>query len=120
MRGSVFLFLVVLHAGPHGCSTAHTLEDAECPPEGTELRYQGFGEELLAEHCQTCHGREPGGRRGAPEHVTFATHDDVLEWADRIYARAAGENTTMPPGPDGPSAEERALLAEWLACGAPH
>jgi hypothetical protein len=38
---------------------------------------------------------------------------------DRIFARAAGDNTSMPPGPDDPPEAERAMLAEWLACGAP-
>jgi hypothetical protein len=33
-------------------------------------------------------------------------------------APSPGGTPTMPPA-GGPSGEERALLAEWLACGAP-
>ena len=38
---------------------------------------------------------------------------------ERIFLRSAADNTTMPPGPDDPPIEERAKLAEWIACGAP-
>lgn len=96
------------------CSEPHRFEDASCPPRGTTLTYEEFGAPFLGAYCQTaaCHGAAPNG-------ITFATHDDVLRWGPRIYENAAGRNTYMPPGPDGPPLEERELLAEWLACGAP-
>lgn len=38
--------------------------------------------------------------------------------ASGIWIRAADQNFSMPPvGP--PPEDERALLGEWLACGAP-
>jgi len=43
----------------------------------------------------------------------------VHEHKARIFVRAAASNTTMPPGPNDPSPDEREQLAEWLACGAP-
>jgi uncharacterized membrane protein len=49
----------------------------------------------------------------------FDTHDQVYALRERIFLRAAGDNTSMPPGPDDPSAEERDRLAEWIACDAP-
>ena len=41
----------------------------------------------------------------------------MVSWA-RIFANAAADNASMPPGPDGPSRKERDDLADWLACGA--
>ena len=41
---------------------------------------------------------------------------DLLDWADRIFVRAAATNDSMPPGPDDPPQAERDDLAEWLAC----
>ena len=44
---------------------------------------------------------------------------DVRRFRDRIFARAAIDNDSMPPGPDDPSLQERIMLADWLTCGAP-
>ena len=55
--------------------------------------------------------------QNAPTDVNFDTLAQVRTRADRIRIRA-GTGTTMPPA-GGPSADERALLVEWLACGAP-
>ena len=83
------------------------------------MTYQSFGVEFLGSYCQTCHARAARDRHGAPPSFTFDSREDVRSHRERIYARAAGGNDSMPPGPDDPSHEERALLAEWLACGAP-
>jgi uncharacterized membrane protein len=56
-------------------------------------------------------------RQNAPADVNFDTLEGVHQFAERIAARATGPSANMPPA-GGPSAEERALLAEWLACGA--
>jgi mono/diheme cytochrome c family protein len=98
---------------------AEVLDDHPCPPDGTELTYEGFGEPFLAGWCQGCHAAAAPDRRGAPAHVTFDDPAEVRARAARIYVRAAAGNTSMPPGPDDPPADERARLAEWLACGAP-
>ena len=58
-------------------------------------------------------------RYGAPDTYRFETLDDVRRLRDRIFARAATTNTSMPPGPEDPNPEAREQLAEWLACGAP-
>lgn len=96
-----------------------TLEETTCPPEGTTLTYTSFGQSFLSAHCQRCHGGAGPAREGAPAAYDFGTAEDARAWKERIYARSAANNTTMPPGPDDPSEEERTKLAEWLACGAP-
>ncbi|MEZ4295266.1 MAG: hypothetical protein R3B70_09855 [Polyangiaceae bacterium] len=92
------------------------LEDAECPPGGTELTFDNFGKPYLDRYCNYCHGAAVLDRQSAPPAYVFETPEQVEKWADRIYARAAGPNDSMPPGPDDPPREERDKLAEWLAC----
>lgn len=101
------------------CSSATEISEVSCPPEGTKLTYESFGRDYLAANCQTCHGRGGSERKGAPSDYDFGTVEGVQKWRSRIFARAAGDNVTMPPGPDDPPREGRAKLSEWLACGAP-
>lgn len=116
MRAASLLLLCALA----GCAPAstETIDDEPCPP-GSELTYDNFGGPFLDTYCQRCHASAAADRNGAPSSVTFDTVEDVRSHVDRIFARAAGDNTSMPPGPDDPPAAERAMLAEWLACGAP-
>jgi uncharacterized membrane protein len=95
------------------------IEEYPCPPTGTQLTYESFGKQFLGDHCNSCHNASESYRRGAPESYRFDTLVDVQAHRARIFVRAAASNTTMPPGPDDPSSEERELFAEWLACGAP-
>ena len=113
MRHFAFLLLVA-------CADAPVpIDDYPCPPDGTALSYESFGRAFMSAHCDRCHSGIEGRRSGAPASYRFDTLDDVRAHADRIFVRAATANTSMPPGPDDPSAEEREQLAEWLACGAP-
>ncbi len=96
-----------------------TIDQHPCPPDGTTATYDNFGAQFLDAHCNSCHSAEAGYRHGAPESYRFDTLDDVHAHAARIFVRAAGPNTSMPPGPDDPPADERATLADWLSCGAP-
>ena len=98
---------------------ATTIDEQPCPPSGTTLTYASFGAPFMERHCQKCHGAPPSEREGAPSSFDFGSQADVARHRDRIFVRSAADNTTMPPGPDDPSPEERAKLAEWLACGAP-
>ena len=102
-----------------GCLDATTIDEVPCPPEGTALTYEEFGAPFLDGWCQSCHAGDARDRRGAPVHIVFDDLDDVRARADRIFARAAADNTSMPPGATDPPADDRAALAEWLACGAP-
>ncbi len=101
-----------------GCSY-ETLDEAVCPPGGTELTYESFGRAFMERHCQGCHASFLEIRGGAPPSSTFDDVESIRDQAERIYARSAGANASMPPGPDDPPEDERADLAEWLACGAP-
>lgn len=107
--------LAALAALAPGC-LYDKLEDAECPPGGTDLTFENFGGEFLDRHCNYCHGAAVEDRKSAPPAYVFETPEQVEKWADRIYVRAAGRNDSMPPGPDDPPREERDKLAEWLAC----
>ena len=103
-----------------GCAADATpMKDYPCPTGGTQLTYQTFGAKFLDDNCNRCHSAQTGDRHGAPSSFRFDTLDEVQAHADRIFVRAATTNTTMPPGPDDPSADSREQLAEWLACGAP-
>jgi mono/diheme cytochrome c family protein len=96
-----------------------TIDDVPCPPGGTTVTYDNFGKGFLAANCQRCHGAATDGRNGAPPDFDFGTIDQVRAHKDRIFARAAEDNTTMPPGPDDPPEADRKKLGEWLACNAP-
>ena len=89
-----------------------------CPPEGTAFTYEDFGAPLLARHCNGCHAANSADSRGAPVDVTLDTVDEVRALAGFVFDRSVDSNS-MPPGPDGPSTDEREALGEWLACGAP-
>lgn len=91
----------------------------EYPCTGTTLTYDSFGAAFMDAHCNGCHSAGAGDRHGAPESFRFDTLDEIHAHAARIFVRAAGPNTSMPPGPVDPPADERDRLAEWLACGAP-
>jgi uncharacterized membrane protein len=95
------------------------MKDFTCPPQGTTLTYASFGRAFIDTSCNTCHATDAPTRHGAPESFHFETLDDIRRHADRIFVRAAATNTSMPPGPNDPSPEDRDKLAEWLACGAP-
>lgn len=99
------------------CSGAGDDSGGDCdrsPP----LSWHSFGQGFMGKHCTGCHSSllPDSHREGAPASVNFDTYADVVAQADRIAARALGDEPTMPPG-GGPSAEEQALLAEWLRCG---
>ena len=99
------------------CSGADEIEDHPCPSTpagGTALTYENFGRAFIDAHCIICHG-------GANAHSSraFTSVDQIRAQRDRIFANAAAGNRSMPPGPDGPSPEDRNRLADWLACGAP-
>jgi hypothetical protein len=114
MRSLLLSFVLV------ACGNDTAMEpDPVC--ETSILTYRNFGEPFLLDWCRGCHssGIPEDMRQGAPLAANF---DDIATVRDlapaisvRVMSTAAGK---MPPA-DGPSSEERALLAEWLACGAP-
>lgn len=96
-----------------------TIDEYPCPPGGTPLTYESFGRTFFSTNCNDCHNANDGSRLGAPGTYRFETVEDVRRLRERIFARAATTNISMPPGPEDPPPEEREALAEWLACGAP-
>ena len=104
------ILALLLSCGGDGSDSAITCD--RDPP----LTFHNFGESFMAKHCIGCHSvlHEGNLREGAPLGVDLNTYDDVLQWAERIDARALG-SIDMPPG-GGPSESERAMLAEWLEC----
>jgi hypothetical protein len=96
-----------------------TLAERTCPEE-SPLTFEDFGGPFLYSWCTSCHssGMPEGQRQNAPVGVDFDSLEDARAWADRIWLRAADHNITMPPV-GGPDTDERAMLGEWLACGAP-
>lgn len=99
-----------------GCEEKAELSE-ECAQSG--LTYQTFGEAFLVSWCRGCHSRElpEDMRQMAPLDVNFNTLDDVRDRRGRV-GFLVSEARTMPPA-GGPSMEERALMMEWLSCGAP-
>ena len=112
MRRLVCLVLMCV-----GCNYME-IQDHPCPPSGTALTWENFGKVFMVRHCQSCHASVEE-RKGAPSGYDFGSPEAVRKYKARIFARSAAVNTTMPPGPDDPPAEDRAKLADWLACGAP-
>lgn len=96
-----------------------TIDQMQCPPDGTTLTYDNFGAQFMTDHCNSCHSAEYAARHGAPDSYRFDTLDEVRMRAARIFVDAAGPNTSMPPGPYDPPPDERDRLAQWLVCGAP-
>lgn len=109
-----YLAAIVLFVA--ACNEPLELSEMECPPEGTTLTYDSFGQRFMGDYCNECHSNS---KAGAPSGYKFDTHDQIKKHATRIFVRAAGPNTTMPPGPGDPPELDRDQLAEWLACGAP-
>lgn len=110
--------IVLAALGAGACEPEQTYEEATCPT-GTELTYENFGQSFMLRHCNTCHTPGLEDRHGAPEGYDFDDLAQIRKHASHIYVRSAGDNASMPPGPDDPPIEERDQLAEWLACGAP-
>ena len=90
------------------------MSEVSCPPSGTLHTYENFGKKFFAVHCTHCHGGPNGYSSRA-----FTSVDLIRISRERIFVNAAADNASMPPGPDGPTREERAALGEWLSCGAP-
>lgn len=100
-------------------------QSSDCPPGGTELTYQNFGQPFFESYCTRCHSSALTGeaRNGAPEDDNWDVLAKVRDEADDIDEMAGANgtrvHTEMPPNPPLPTDEERRKLSEWLACGAP-
>lgn len=96
-----------------------SLAERPCPGDNA-LDYEGFGGPFVLTWCTGCHSAifPDGERQGAPAGIDFDTIEGIRAHADRMWARAADQNHTMPPV-GGPADSLRSDLGQWLACGAP-
>ena len=78
------------------------------------VSWDNWIEGALSAHCQGCHASTSIYRYGAPEHVSFDTEADTLEWLSRIEARVLNEQTMPPAG--GMLPEELVLFDIWIRC----
>lgn len=102
---SVSLLLLVLGCGPGD----------GCDPDLPRQTWETFGQGFLTAQCQPCHASTAKNRFNAPEEVVFDTEEDAWRWADRILARATGDDPGMPPA-GGPTPIDRERLVQWLTC----
>ena len=96
-------------------------DDDDTGPSACEesiLSYDNFGDPFMRNWCTGCHSSDlaEGMRQDAPTNVNFDSREGILLWRDRIELRALDQGT-MPPTA-GPGDGEKALLREWLSCGA--
>lgn len=93
-----------------GCTSADStgISDVSCPTDST-LTYENFGAAFFADNCTSCHGS-----KSSP---LMTTQAQIQAQSSRILEQAV-YTTAMPEDADL-DVEERALLGEWLACGAP-
>jgi uncharacterized membrane protein len=107
----------------HSVSLALAVALSACGNDSTvdcsmsALTYQTFGEPFMTNWCRGCHSADiyPMMRQDAPLDINFDTLDQVRQRRVMIETLTV-KRPTMPPA-GGPSAEERALLDEWLTCG---
>lgn len=82
----------------------------------------GDVEEVVADRCAICHARAPTwpGLAAAPKGVMLETRAEILAHAKDIAAQAVWTRAMPPPGAQVPIGDdERRILAQWLAAGAP-
>jgi len=106
MRIAVLAILVA------ACATnppnAPPTSDVTCPP-GSTLTYDNFGKVLIGDNCLECHAGKDNPRLDSQE--------AVAKNAQAIISVAV-TTTKMPKNGDMVT-DERQMLGDWLACGAP-
>jgi uncharacterized membrane protein len=96
-------------------TTVETAVVSECDSGIPALTWDNFGQGFLLENCQSCHAGSAQNRHDAPEKVTFDNKAQAWYWAERILARALGDEADMPPA-GGVSEDDKQRLEWWLTC----
>lgn len=110
------MFLTACTRGSSSAPTGDTASDQPAICVGAPVvTWDNFGSAFLIQSCDACHAATAPDRQGAPESAVFDTEEQALALADRILARAAGDEPTMPPM-GGVSEDDRTLLEIWLTC----
>ena len=115
-RGPSLTVAVALAALVSACGSD---TDPRC--DQSFLRYDNFGSPFITNWCRACHSVDlpPDMRQQSPADVNFDTLDEIRTWSGQIQLTAGDDQrATMPPA-GGPAPSERAMLVEWLSCGAP-
>jgi uncharacterized membrane protein len=127
-----YLLSLVLFVAACGGEELGPPTGATCPTTST-LTYDSFGHDFMDKFCTGCHSSDLTGedRHHAPTDDNFNTLDGVrtgAEEIDRVAAKGPDATNEIMPDPDAPdlldnyvmpTAEERAQLGEWIACGTP-
>ena len=101
----ISLALALAACGSGASSTG--IEELACSPTST-LTYENYGKAAIMSACMSCHDTE-SPRLGTQAAIQSRT-SELLDVA--VYTDAMPEDGTM-------TIEERRMLGEWLACGAP-
>ncbi len=90
------------------------------------ITYSGWGQAFFASYCTRCHSSTlttSDDRNGATPHANWDDLPTIRSYTKEIDSFAAGGpngiNHIMPPSDPRPSDDERIMLGEFLACGAP-
>jgi uncharacterized membrane protein len=112
------VLLAACGVGPGADDPAQHVDPDTCA-QTSYLTYESFGQPFVENWCRGCHSSQlPAGmRQMAPANVNFDSVDDIRRWSHEIATRAGTSPATMPPA-GGPSDDERAMLVDWLGCGA--
>lgn len=102
------LLSVLVSACATNPSSGIASSDVTCPPDST-LTYENFGSTFIADNCLSCHTSQQ-----RPTLVNLATVK-----ANSAAIISAAVTSTKMPSNSGMPIEERQMLGEWLACGAP-
>lgn len=102
---AVCLLLAACSGAP---STGIDTSALMCPPDST-LTYETYGRAVIADQCLSCHAGKESPRLDTVESVRSHT-SAILDEAVAKTAMPADSDMTI---------EERCMLGEWLACGAP-
>ncbi len=98
-------------------------EPVSCPPGGTALTWENFGQAFVGKYCLSCHSQAVSGpaRQCAPAGSNFDTVAGVHGSSGEILEHATGRWAIMPPQgiEPSPTVSERQQLGLWVACGAP-
>lgn len=78
------------------------------------VTWESFGQSFLITHCQGCHASTSPQRYGAPEGISFDTQEQAAELQESIERTVLSQESMPPAG--GLNEDEKALLAQWLAC----
>jgi uncharacterized membrane protein len=103
----LFAWLLLACAGPSDDS------GTSCAG-GTHVTWNNWGDGFFTTYCRSCHSATAPDRNGAPESVNFDTFDEVQTQAIAIESDVLTTGT-MPIG-GGVTDEDKALLADFLAC----